>query len=226
MSPSPILATIGRSTADGRRGTWRSAEMGRRVLIDMTGVRHGRLLGISYSHRGPSGHAHWHFVCDCGTMVTVDASRVRSGNTTSCGCRHREISAARLTTHGHRAAKRHDATYRAWQSMKDGCLNPASPRYGTAGAHGIAVCPEWSDDYERFLADMGRRPPGTTLERVDAGAGYAPHNCIWRATGLRAVRAAMGWERRRADEAMRPVPPGLAERAAAGLDPRAESGVD
>lgn len=87
--------------------------MGRRVLIDMTGVRHGRLLGIPYAHRGPSGHAHWRFLCDCGTMVTLDGSRVRSGNTTSSGCRHRELSAARLLVHGHRAAKRHDGTFRA-----------------------------------------------------------------------------------------------------------------
>ena len=171
--------------------------MGRRVLIDMTGLRYGRLLGIAYSHRGSSGHAHWHFLCDCGTSVTVDGTRVRAGNTTSCGCRHRELSAARLLVHGHRAAKRHDDTYRAWQSMKDGCYNPASPRYGSAGAYGIEVCPEWLNDYERFFADMGRRTPGTTLERVDAAGDYTRHNCAWRPTETRATRAARGWARRR-----------------------------
>ena len=175
--------------------------MGRRVLIDMTGERYGRLVGISMSHRGPYGHAHWHFVCDCGTLVTVDATRVRSGNTTSCGCRHREISAARLLVHGHRAARRHDDTYRAWQAMKDGCYNPSSAKFESIGTRGIAVCPEWLNDYERFLADMGRRPSGTTLERVDADRGYARANCVWRATETRALRAAKGWERRKATQA-------------------------
>lgn len=199
--------------------------MGRRVLIDMTGVRHGRLLGISYSHRGPSGHAHWHFACDCGAVLTADASRVRSGNTTSCGCRHREISAARLLVHGHRAAKRHDGTYRAWQSMKDACYNAASPRYGSAGARGIDVCPEWRHDYERFLADMGRRPPGTTLERRDPDRPYAGPNCAWRVTATRAARAARGWERRRTEGAPEPVlPPAVA--AGAWAEPRARSAPD
>ncbi|MGI3899149.1 MAG: hypothetical protein ACRYGP_11720 [Janthinobacterium lividum] len=179
--------------------------MSRRVLIDMTGVRHGRLVGIALSHRGPCGHAHWHFVCDCGTLVTVDASRVRSGNTTSCGCRHREISAARLTVHGHRAARRHDGTYRAWQAMKDGCNNPASPKFESAGQCGISICPDWLNDYERFLADMGRRPPGTTLERLDADRDYGKANCIWRATDTRATRALKGWERRRSSQRRAPT---------------------
>lgn len=174
--------------------------MSRRVLIDMTGVRHGRLVGISMSHRGPFGHAHWHFVCDCGTLVTADASRVRSGNTTSCGCRHREISAARLLVHGHRAARRHDQTYCAWQAMKNGCYNSSSDRFTHIGRRGIRVCPEWRNDYERFLADMGRRPAGTTLERLDTNSDYGKANCIWRATDTRSTRAMKGWERRRSAE--------------------------
>ncbi len=194
--------------------------MGRRVLIDMTGVRHGRLLGIAYAHRGPSGHAHWRFLCDCGTMVTLDGSRVRSGNTTSCGCRHRELSAARLLVHGHRAAKRHDGTYRAWQSTKDGCHNAASPRYGSDGARGVRVCPEWLRDYERFLADMGRRPPGTTLERVDAAGDYTRHNCFWRATQTRATRAVRGWARRRLQPPTDwPAPASVAPGAGSWSDP-------
>ncbi len=178
--------------------------MARKILIDMTGLRFGRLVGLSFSHRGPCGHAHWHFSCDCGARVTVDGSKVRSGNTTSCGCRHREISAARLTVHGHRGGKRHGPTYRAWQAMKDGCANPASPKFDAIGARGIAVCPAWHADYERFLADMGERPAGTTLERVDAARGFAPGNCAWAPTPSRSARACRGWDRRRAETGTRP----------------------
>ena len=174
--------------------------MARKVLVDMVGLRFGRLVGLAYSHRGPCGHAHWHFSCDCGVRVTVDGSKVRSGNTTSCGCRHREISAARLTVHGHRANKRHGLTYRAWQAMKDSCSNPASPKFDAVGARGIAVCPAWLSDYERFLCDMGERPAGTALERVDAAGDFAPGNCAWATTPSRSARACRGWEKRRAGD--------------------------
>jgi hypothetical protein len=113
--------------------------MARKVLVEMDGLRFGRLVGPAFSRRGLQGHAHRHF--SCRARVTAEGSEVRSGDTTSCGCRHREISAARLTVHGHRAAKRHGLTYRAWQAMKDRCANPASPTFEAVGARGVAVCP-------------------------------------------------------------------------------------
>lgn len=194
--------------------------MTRRVLVDMTGLRYGRLVGLAFSHRGPHGHVHWHFSCDCGARVTADGSKVRSGNTTSCGCRHREISAARLTVHGHRAAKRHGLTYRAWQAMKDCCANPASPKFDAVGARGIAVCSTWLTDYECFLDDMGERPAGGTLERVDAARGFAPGNCAWRPTPSRSARASTGWNKRRsAPPAAASVPQAARRRAEAGMQP-------
>lgn len=104
------------------------------VLVEMDGLRFGRL---AFSSRGPHGHAHRHL--SCRARVTAEGSEARSGDTTSC--RHREISAARLTVHGHRAAKRHGLTYRAWQAMKDRCADPASPTFEAVGARGVAVCP-------------------------------------------------------------------------------------
>ncbi len=183
--------------------------MGRKVIIDMTGLRYGRLVGLTFSHRGPCGHAHWHFSCDCGARVTVDGSNVRSGNTTSCGCRHREISATRLTVHGHRAGRRHGLTYRAWQAMKDCCSNPASPKFEAFGRRGIAVCLAWMANYESFLSDMGDRPIGTTLGRRDSAQGFAPGNCIWVPTPTRSARATYGWENRRSapDPLQRPERP-------------------
>ncbi len=98
--------------------------MSYKVLIDMTGVRCGRLIGLACSHRSPSGHAHWLFACDCWAEVVVNGANVRVGDTTSCGCTHREISSARLLVHGRRAAARHDPTYRTWQTMNADCTNP------------------------------------------------------------------------------------------------------
>ncbi len=167
--------------------------MGYKQRIEMAGVRYGRLVGVALSHRSASGHAHWVFRCDCGDEVVSNGANVRSGNTTSCGCVHREISAARLLVHGHRAAKRHDATYRAWQAMNDGCSNPSSPGFTRCGAVGVGVCPEWRVDFQQFLADMGERPAATVLDRRDGGRGFEPANCSWEPRRSRAERAAQGW---------------------------------
>jgi hypothetical protein len=155
--------------------------VGRKLRIDMTGQRYGRLLAIAFDHCGPSGHAHWLFRCYCGREVVACGGNVRAGSTSSCGCLHRELSAARLTEHGERAAKRHEPTYRAWQQMR---LEPA------------AICHAW-DDYAAFAASMGQRPAGTKLARRSASRPFAPGNCLWAPVETRAARAARGWVKRR-----------------------------
>jgi hypothetical protein len=69
--------------------------------------------------------------------------------------------------------------YSIWNSMRQRCHNPKSRMYKWYGRRGIAVCPEWRDSFETFLADMGPRPQGTTLERKDNNLGYCKDNCIW-----------------------------------------------
>lgn len=157
--------------------------MARKLRIDMTGVRYGRLVGVAFSHTGPDGHAHWRFACDCGGQVVANGRNVRAGSTASCGCLHREIAAARLTTHGRRARKRHDATYRAWQAMNDRC----------GGADVTAV---WRCDFEVFAADLGERPDGTVLMRFDERETYGPANCGWAPIRSRSERACDAWRRR------------------------------
>lgn len=155
--------------------------MGRKLRIDMTGQHYGRLVAVGFDHRGKSGHAHWLFRCDCGQEVVACGSNVRAGSTSSCGCLHRELSAARLTEHGERAAKRHDATYRAWQQMR---------------SEPTPVCEAW-DDYAAFAAQMGKRPAGTKLARRSALRPFGPDNCVWAPLETRAARAARGWMKRR-----------------------------
>jgi hypothetical protein len=160
----------------------------RRERIDMVDRRFGRLVGVAF-HEILHNHAWWLFQCDCGETTVADGAKVRGGNTRSCGCLHREISAARLTTHGWRAKKRHDSTYRAWQEINSLCTNPAVPRFRDFGALGIAVAPAWADDFEAFVAVMGERPANTILERIDRSGDFAPGNCRWASARSRAVRA-------------------------------------
>ncbi len=167
--------------------------MPRKIRIDMTGVRYGRLVGIGHAHT-LNGHAHWLFQCDCGNEVVINGASVRRGKSSSCGCLHREISAERLTVHGRRAQKRHDPTYRAWQAMNDACANRASPKFRDCGALGIGVCAAWTD-FETFLDDLGERPTGMILMRIDRARNFEPGNCQWAPARSRSRRAIDGWRR-------------------------------
>lgn len=70
-------------------------------------------------------------------------------------------------------------TYRSWQSMKTRCYNEASFKYPDYGGRGVTVCKRWLKSFEAFLADMGERPEGTTLDRRDGKKGYSKANCRW-----------------------------------------------
>lgn len=74
---------------------------------------------------------------------------------------------------------RHSPEYNSWLSMKNRCRNPRCQDYGNYGGRGIRVCDRWVSDFAAFLADMGPRPLGTSLDRLDANGNYEPDNCRW-----------------------------------------------
>lgn len=113
-------------------------------------------------------------ICDCGTEVTLMASNVLNSHTQSCGCLQRERTSEANATHRLFRTTEHVI----WMNMIQRCRNPNNPAYKYYGARGITVCERWHK-FENFLEDMGKRPKGLTLERVNNERGYSPENCEW-----------------------------------------------
>lgn len=124
-------------------------------------------------------HRSW-VQCACGSPEYITRNQnLLSGSTRSCGCLARELTKARSTTHGHYSGGKASRTYRSWCSMLSRCTNPNAHAYENYGGRGIRVCSRWRDSFENFLADMGERPAGMTLDRKDNDLNYTPENCVW-----------------------------------------------
>jgi hypothetical protein len=84
-----------------------------------------------------------------------------------------------MQTHGHSRRGHVTATYRAWASMKSRCYYRPNRYFFRYGGRGVTVCARWLDNFEAFLSDMGEKPKGLSLDRIDNNGRYEPNNCQW-----------------------------------------------
>ncbi len=148
------------------------------------GKRVGHLTVIALAGINKHRETTWRCRCDCGKETIVSRGRLRTGHTKSCGCLKAETDTRRTLKHGNAqgGTGASTPTYRSWLSMNQRCTNPKKKTWKHYGGRGITICERWRGEngFQNFLADMGPRPAGMTLDRWPNNNGnYEPGNCRW-----------------------------------------------
>lgn len=150
-------------------------------LISLLGKKLGMLTVTAYAGLDGGKNAQWHCSCECGGAAIVRGSRLRSGETASCGCLRTTPKARAGVVRGDGSVSDEDrALYGTWTAMRARCLSKDHPSYSNYGGRGITICTRWLESFENFAVDVGPRPfVGAELDRRENDGHYSPGNCRW-----------------------------------------------
>ena len=144
-------------------------------ITNIEGATFGRLSVIERVENTKAGKVRWKCLCLCGRFSVVIGAKLSGGWTKSCGCLQKEMARKANKTHG----KAKSREYSSWSGMIQRCTNNKRKAYPRYGGRGIKVCAEWLNSFESFFEDMGERPKGRTLDRIDNEGDYEASNCKW-----------------------------------------------
>jgi hypothetical protein len=147
-------------------------------IKDITGKKFNRLKVLSFAYLKKQ-RAYWKFKCDCGTVKIIGSKTVIANKTRSCGCLKKEAITKTGKAINFIHGMSHTSIHAIWATMIQRCYDKNCSNYSRYGERGIKICDRWRYSFINFYKDMGNKPKGKTLGRINNNGNYEKSNCRW-----------------------------------------------